>query len=228
MGEIHTFPTFAPARASRIAAALLNKHSVHEISEAIELLIDVLDLIGPPDEDAGDLAAVADGLPGDVADAEPDDDAKGDLPWIEWHTRGRHKDARFGGERLARDRYGNAAHEDDEDDDPAEEGDDEHDTGNAEDEELTGAARRYSPAGPGCPVSDEGGGEHDGRESEQMLHDVPMLKAYTLDHNLFNDQRVPLGITNLSSSFVGKDVRSADTGRVHSRSKDAESPGAPV
>jgi hypothetical protein len=55
-----------------------------------------------------------------------------------------------------------------------------------------------------------------------------MLKAYTGDHNLFNDQRQPLGITNLSSSYVGKDVRSADTGRMHSRSRDAAKPGAPV
>lgn len=41
---------FPPAAAALIAARLLNKHSPHEISEAIEILMDVLDLIdGDPD-----------------------------------------------------------------------------------------------------------------------------------------------------------------------------------
>lgn len=228
MGQMINFPAVAPARASRIATALLNKHSPREIAEAIELLIDVLDLIEPPDEDNGDLALMADGLPGDSADGEPDADSHGDQAWIEWHTRGRHKEGRFGGECIGRSYQGRPLQEDDEDDDPAEEGGDEHDTDNAEDEELSGAALQYAPKGPGCAVSDEGGGEHDGREDQQMRHDVPMLPAYTLDHNLFNDQRLPLGIMNLSSSFIGKDVRSADTGRLHSRGKEAEKPGSPV
>ena len=55
-----------------------------------------------------------------------------------------------------------AGQEDDEDDDPAEGGGDEHDTSNAEDEELSGDALQYAPSGPGCAVSDEGGGERDG------------------------------------------------------------------
>lgn len=221
MGQMINFPAVAPARASRIATALLNKHSPHEIADAIELLIDVLDLIGPPDEDNGDLATIADGLPGERDDAEPETESHhGDQAWVEWHTM--HGNQKKRGQNLL------AGQEDDEDDDPAEEGGDEHDTDNAEDEELSGAALQYAPTGPGCPVSDEGGAEHDGSETEQMRHDVPMLPAYTLDHNLFNDQRLPLGIVNLSSSFIGKDVRSADTGRLHSRGKEADKPGAPV
>jgi hypothetical protein len=37
---------FPPAAAARVAASLLNRHSAHEIAEAIEVLVDVLDLIG--------------------------------------------------------------------------------------------------------------------------------------------------------------------------------------
>lgn len=220
MGQMITFPAVAPARASRIAAALLTKHSAREIAEAIELLIDVLDLIGHPDEDNGDLARVADGLPGERDDAERDGDSQGDQAWVEWHTM--HGSQKKRGQNLL------AGQEDDEDDDPAEEGGDEHDTDNAEDEELSGSALQYAPSGPGCAVSDQGGCEHNGREDQQMQNDVPMLPIYSLDHNLFNDKRTPLGITNLMSSFVGQDVRSADTGRVHSRRKEADKPGAPV
>jgi hypothetical protein len=143
MGQIHTFPTFAPARASRIAAALLNKHSPHEISEAIELLIDVLDLIGPPDEDAGDLAAVADGLPGDVADTEPDCDAKGDQAWVEWHTM--HGNRKKRGQNLL------ASQEDDEEDDAPEQDDE---SGQCDEDGINCSAGSTYDQGPGCILSD--------------------------------------------------------------------------
>lgn len=43
---------FPPAAAARMAASLLNRHSPHEIAEAIEVLVDVLDLLGgDPDLD---------------------------------------------------------------------------------------------------------------------------------------------------------------------------------
>lgn len=46
---------FPPAAAARIAAKLLNRHSAHEIAEAITVLIDVLDLIGgDPDAEESD------------------------------------------------------------------------------------------------------------------------------------------------------------------------------
>ena len=49
--------TFPPAAAGHIAAKLLNRHSPHEIAEAIEVLVDVLDCLGgdPEAEDATDL-----------------------------------------------------------------------------------------------------------------------------------------------------------------------------
>lgn len=43
MGALHTFPN---VRAAQIAGILLNKHSAREIADAIELLVDVLVLLG--------------------------------------------------------------------------------------------------------------------------------------------------------------------------------------
>lgn len=43
MGAQHTFPD---SRAARIAGALFNRHSAAEIAEAIEIMVDVLDLLG--------------------------------------------------------------------------------------------------------------------------------------------------------------------------------------
>ncbi|OYU37048.1 hypothetical protein [Novosphingobium sp. PASSN1] len=46
---------FPPAAAARLAAKLLNRHSAHEIAEAVTVLIDVLDLIGgDPDAEESD------------------------------------------------------------------------------------------------------------------------------------------------------------------------------
>lgn len=43
----------APAAVALLAARLLNKHSAHEIADAIEILVDVLDLLGgDPDVEA--------------------------------------------------------------------------------------------------------------------------------------------------------------------------------
>jgi hypothetical protein len=56
MATLLTHPHFPPAAAGRIAASLLNRHSPHEIAEAIEVLVDVLDLMGgdPDAETNGD------------------------------------------------------------------------------------------------------------------------------------------------------------------------------
>lgn len=49
------FNHFPPAAAALIASRLLNKHSAHEIAEAVEVLIDLLDLIGgDPDAEEDD------------------------------------------------------------------------------------------------------------------------------------------------------------------------------
>lgn len=84
---------FPPAASARIAAKLLNRHSPHEIAEAITVLIDVLDLIG------GD------------PDAEDDDplEANGDERDMSWPNR------------IDQARVGPClGTEDDEDDDPRE------------------------------------------------------------------------------------------------------------
>ena len=64
MGAVVTFPTPPLAAVARFAELLLNKHSPHEIAEAVEIMIDVLDMIG------GDYDA----------DAEEDDMAEDDDP----------------------------------------------------------------------------------------------------------------------------------------------------
>ena len=122
-------PAFPPAAAALIASRLLDKHSAGEIGAAIEILIDVLDLMGgdPDREDAMDMEDdfalsqqaidITRNLPGC---AISDQDAGA---WIEWSTmRGRQK----GGANIL------AGGEDDEDDDAAEL--DDEGGGNVEDE----------------------------------------------------------------------------------------------
>ena len=168
-----------PARASRIAAVLLNRHSAHEIGEAIDVLLDVLALLDPPAEDEPDFRAVSDGMPGCPLDAEPDCDGKGDQAWIEWHTmRGPQKK----GHNLT------AGHEDDEDSDPAEEDDP---SGQCDEDGINTQGQglqvgRHS--GPGCELSDAGEPQHDA-EVEQMIGDVPAPAVFSLDHDPFTDRR---------------------------------------
>lgn len=113
MGAQHTFP---PARASRLATILLNRHSPGEIAEAIEILIDVLDLMGgDPDaeetdaEDSFSLSWIAKGNgggpgcpigdPGGVVTSEDEPDMFGatwsDGPWLPEQRR------RFGDRRWS-------------------------------------------------------------------------------------------------------------------------------
>jgi hypothetical protein len=88
--------------------------------------------------------------------------------------------------------------------------------------------------GAGCKISDDDHAdeaEHGSDdEREQMADDVPMLPVVTLDHNIFTDQRQPLGLSNLQTSFRSNanPVRSADSGRVHQSTGWARDPGAPV
>jgi len=128
---------------------------------AIDMLInrlDALDLATNPDEP--DFRSISDGLPGNPADAEPDNDGMGDVSWPEWHTRGRHKVVELlsgSHEPIKRADGSGMAHEDDEDDDPLEANGDEHDTGDSEEEELSEVGRycgEYWYGGPGCPMSD--------------------------------------------------------------------------
>jgi hypothetical protein len=147
-----------------------------------------------------------------------------DVSWTEFHTRGRHK--------MSAGIYGKdgcVVGEDAEEDDPA---------GVADEDGVNTGPGTFGwggPAGAGCPISDPGGCEHDGREPdcdaerEQMLGDVPVLPVFSLEHNLFTDQRQPLGFSNLMSTFVaGSGLRSADSGAIHKRGDVAREPGGPV
>jgi hypothetical protein len=212
-----------------LPAAYGREKAARELGDTIEGLIAFLDdLGGDPDlEDSHDQEA-------DRSDWEPDDDAQGDIAWTEWQSRGRHKADRNGAEVLARDRYGNQLHEDDEDDDP--------DTGIEDDprgfdpEEdmcLAGDDRVASgpAAGLGMGWGTDGPGDADDAEREQMLDDVPALAVYSLDHEPFTDQRRFLGISNLQSSFRtnGNPLRSADTGaELRTHHNDNLKPGGPV
>ncbi len=57
----------------------------------------------------------------------------------------------------------------------------------------------------------------------------PMLPVISAQHNIFTDARVSLGISNLQSSFVGENVLSGDTGKLHTcKSIWSKKPGEPV
>ncbi|EPR12081.1 hypothetical protein M527_01820 [Sphingobium indicum IP26] len=66
----------------------------------------------------------------DENDLEPDDDAKGDVSWPEWHTLS--AAMRRSGNNAARDQDGFMIAEDAEDDDPAEDSDSDEDEGDRE------------------------------------------------------------------------------------------------
>lgn len=162
------------------------------------------------------LVCVLDAMEPD-ADLEPAGDEQ-DGAWIEWSTmRGSEKR----GPNITQ------MHEDSEDDDPA---------GIHDEDGINTCFDVLSRNGPGCSIADPGGCEHDGREEgsdedrEQMHDDVPMLPVVSAEYNIFSDERSLLGISNLQSSFVGQDIRSADSGALHTgRSLYSKSaPGVPV
>jgi hypothetical protein len=103
-----------PQRFIRLAE-LLSRFERNDMENAVELLIATLDAID------GDAEAEP------VDEREPDEDARGDPAWTEFHTRGRHK-LQYGHEPV-RGIDGRTARDDDEDedvpenDDPAEDDD---------------------------------------------------------------------------------------------------------
>ena len=176
---------FAPMPA---VAAILSRYSGTQLAAFIEVAVGLLDLSDPDCdlEDATDLEddhALSPGSTGDFSGPGCEVADTGENAWVEWDKmRGSQKS----GSNLT------AGNEDDEDDDP----DRSLDEGEPD-------FARYRGAGAGCEISDPGGCQHDGREPdsdverEQMIHDVPVLPVMTLNHNLFNDQRQPLGMSNL-------------------------------
>jgi hypothetical protein len=205
--------------------AILNRFNVEEIGHAIEVLVALLDLCDG-DTDAEEIDAEDSFVLSELALGGNDGPGcavsdGGDFAWVEWE---RLHSSKRRGPNIA------GPNEDDEDDDPA---------GQYDEDCYTGPKLPTSPYdGAGCPISDPGGCEHDGREeehdaeSEQMGNDVPMLPVYSAEYNLFTDQRVFLGISNLQSSFRtnGGEVKSAETGAVLITHHDALSrePGVPV
>jgi hypothetical protein len=104
-------------------------------------------------------------------------------------------------------------------------------------EDMCLAGNDHIASGPvmggGAIVRELGPGDADDAEREQMPDGVPILPVVTLDYSLFTHRRQPLGISNLTTSFVasGDGVVSADTGKRH-RNKGGwqlgERPGVPV
>lgn len=142
----------------------------------------------------------------------------------EWHTLGRHK-----APTLTR----SMPDEDAEDDDPDISVED--DTLGFDPEEdmcLAGDDRVFSGPvlSPGVYGADNGAGDADDAEREQMAGDVPCLPVYAIEPNPFDGKRKHLGISNLMTSFVsnGSTVRSAETGNEHCLFGRTEGPGTAV
>jgi hypothetical protein len=190
---------------------ILSNYSRDQVESFVEIAVAMLDTLdGDPDFEGQcdeDEISRCDDMGRPVRGNGPGCDIgdPGDKAYLEWHTmRGSQK----GGPNIAKQ------HEDDEED---------NEDRSLDESEPCFVSLRDLESGAGCPIADPGGCEHDGREPgedeerEQMAGDVPMLRTYSLEHNVFTDERVSLGISNLMSSFVvgGDGVRSADSGAVH-------------
>lgn len=216
-----SFPVTLPGTIPPAPAVMriLDQFSREELGHTIEVLVALLDIWDAPDNpDEPDFSPCSDGLPGDPRDEELGGDKEAGS-YVEW-------DQMRGSQKRGPNLVG--AHEDDEDDDP--------DCGLDEAEPNFVSVECWE-GGAGCPIADPGADEHDGREPgedeerEQMLHDVPSLEVWSLDHNPFTDRRVSLGYSNLQSSFVATSgVLSADTGTIHKSFAPTlrSQPGVPV
>lgn len=202
-------------------ARILSRFDRQQLSGFIAVAIDLADAMDG-DPEAEELPLEDAFVSHNAAFADEDSDGK-DTSWPEWHTRGRFKAA-------ASELRDTSIHEDDEDNG------DRLDGSGAEDDPDYRRIAAHLSDGPGCPISDQGGCEHDGREPdtdderEQMLDDVPMLPVVSADHNIFSDARTALGLSNLQCSYRtnGGRVISTDSGAVHQISGGTERPGSPV
>lgn len=141
MGTMHLHPASQPNMPA--VARILSRYDRESLEAFLEVALELLDTMdGNPDlEDGGDN--------------EPDGDAQGDVSWSEWHTRTLRTQRKAGAEMASTREIGDQ--EDDENDDPAEEDDDSGDHA-SEDEPAGYRAQSRSDFGPGCPISDPGGG----------------------------------------------------------------------
>ena len=176
----------------------------------IEVLVDVLDCLG------GDSEAEPATWPNDnhareeIAALPDDSEAAGDeldCSWPEWQSRGRHKLV------LGQSEASGIIHEDAEEDDAPEEDDGDSAVDDRPCDDINMDLEEECDA-----------------EREQMVNDVPMLPVVSAEHNMFSDQRLSLGLSNLQSSFRTSSggVRSADSGNVHSSKGWCNKPGTPV
>jgi hypothetical protein len=194
-------------------ARILSQFQPQQLASFVEVAIGLLDLAdGDPDaEDSGD--------------DEPTGDEQ-DASWTEFTSRGRHKHTAGGTEPFDK-------HEDTEEydgDTGVEDGpkgfDPETDACLAGDDHISGGAAFPGYGGVHC--DDRYPGEAEDAEREQMVHDVPMLPVVSLEPNPFSGERVPLGWSNLQTSFrSGGGIRSADTGRTL-QTRGSDKPGEPV
>jgi hypothetical protein len=213
MGVMQHPATIPPAPA---VMAILDRFNRDELGHTIEVLIALLDIWdGDPDAETGndvedDFMLTANAVERATSDPSVDCVDQDAGAYVEWHTmRGSQK----GGPNTL------AGHEDDEEDDPA---------GQCDEDGINTKRSAVLCSGPGCTISDPDKAVDDKRcddpdqesEREQQLDDVPMLPVYSAAHNVFTDHRASLGISNLTKSFVGQDVRSADTGAMQSSRPD--------
>jgi hypothetical protein len=155
---------FSPAPPAAIVR-LLSRFDRDQLAGFITVAIDLLDLAEPDtDSDEGDTEDAFAFSPGAQAHADaygagcPASDP-GDISATEWHTRRRGKHRQDPGVFGP---HGNV-HEDDE------LAGDETDGVGAEDEPCGWFEGRHNGYAGGCPISDPGGCEHDGREPTECF-----------------------------------------------------------
>lgn len=137
------------------------ERALMELGDMVEALIAQIDIIeGDPDVECN-------------GDLEPDDDAKGDPSWPEWHTLS-HKLSARGATPMGHTPWGGISHEDDEDDDAAEEDDP---SGQCDEDGVnTVLAHTIAYDGPGCEISDPDGAVDDaGCDEEREGEALPIL-----------------------------------------------------
>ena len=141
--RVITPPQFPPAAAGRIAARMLDRFNRDDLGNAIEVLVELLDLWDGDSDLEGECSedeisrCTDTGQPvrGDGPGCRTGDE--GEAAWIEWTTmRGSQKR----GPNIMQE------HEDDEEDDPA---------GQYDEDAYTGPAPKWIP-GPGCSIADPG------------------------------------------------------------------------
>lgn len=214
-----------PAEPFPAIGAILARYDREMLAAFVTVAIDLMDVAD------GDLDVELNG------DENDDPGDLNDSAWPEWHTRGKAKESFMSTTRSCFDGPGGRTmraelHEDTEIDDPAEEYDAPEEDG--EDRCTAGDDGVFSGSALPVPYSSriDGPGDAEDAERWEATSNVPTPLVFTLDHNIFTDRRVALGVSNLLTSFrsTGHEIRAADTGRVHRSTGNGNDrkPGVPV